>query len=48
MWFYLLIGIFLIFMGLSVHVFKWYFLISGYNTMPKEKRPMWTRLVLVA
>lgn len=38
MWFYLLIGIFLIFMGLSVHVFKWYFLISGYNTMPKEKK----------
>lgn len=38
MWFYLLIGIFFIFMGLSVHVFKWYFLISGYNTMPKEKK----------
>lgn len=38
MWFYLLIGIFLIFMGLSVHVFKWYFLISGYNTMSKEKK----------
>ncbi len=38
MWFYLLLGIFFIFMGLSVHVFKWYFLISGYNTMPKEKK----------
>lgn len=38
MWLYLLIGIFLIFMGLSVHVFKWYFLISGYNTMSKEKK----------
>jgi hypothetical protein len=38
MWFYLLIGIFFIFLGLSVHVFKWYFLISGYNTMPKEKK----------
>lgn len=35
---YLLFGFFLIFMGLSVHMFKWYFLISGYNTMPKEKR----------
>lgn len=38
MWFYLLLGIFFIFMGLSFHVFKWYFLISGYNTMPKEKK----------
>lgn len=38
MWFYMLLGIFFIFMGLSVHVFKWYFLISGYNTMPKEKK----------
>jgi hypothetical protein len=35
---YFIIGILLIFMGLSVHVFKWYFLISGYNTMPKEKQ----------
>jgi len=25
-------------MGLLVHVFKWYFLISGYNTMSKEKK----------
>jgi len=38
MWFYILIGVFLIVMGLLVHVFKWYFLISGYNTMSKEKK----------
>ena len=31
-------GAFFIFVGLTVHVFKWYFLISGYNTMPKEKK----------
>lgn len=31
-------GVFFIAMGLAVHVFKWYFLISGYNTMPKEKK----------
>ena len=31
-------GVFLIVMGLLVHVFKWYFLISGYNTMSKEKK----------
>jgi hypothetical protein len=23
---------------LAIHVFKWYFLISGYNTMSKEKK----------
>jgi hypothetical protein len=38
MWFYLIIGLFFIIMGLAVHVFKWYFLISGYNTMSKEKK----------
>jgi len=38
MWFYIIIGVLMIFLGLSVHVFKWYFLISGYNTMPKEKK----------
>jgi len=32
---YIIISLFSVFMGLSVHVFKWYFLISGYNTMPK-------------
>lgn len=25
-------------MGVAVHVFKWYFLIAGYNTMPKDKK----------
>jgi hypothetical protein len=38
MWFYIIMGAFFIFVGLTVHVFKWYFLISGYNTMPKEKK----------
>jgi hypothetical protein len=38
MWFYIIIGIFLIAIGLAVHVFKLYFLISGYNTMSKEKK----------
>jgi len=36
-WSFLLAGTF-IFLGLGVHVFKWYFLISGYNTMSKEKK----------
>jgi len=31
-------GAFLILMGMTIHVFKWYFLISGYNTMPEEKK----------
>jgi hypothetical protein len=35
---YIAIGVFLILVGLAVHVFKWYFLISGYNTMPKAKK----------
>ena len=38
MWLYFIIGMILIFMGLAVHIFKWYFLISGYNTMSKEKK----------
>lgn len=38
MLFYLILGAFLITLGLAVHVFKWYFLISGYNTMSKEKK----------
>ncbi|MBV1757178.1 MAG: DUF3784 domain-containing protein [Dethiosulfatibacter sp.] len=38
MWFYLIIGAFFIAIGLAVHVFKWYFLIAGYNTMSKEKK----------
>lgn len=38
MWFYFGLGIFFIGIGLAVHVYKWYFLISGYNTMPREKK----------
>lgn len=38
MWFYFLMGLTLFLMGLAVHRFKWYFLISGYNTMKKEKK----------
>ncbi|HKM17141.1 MAG: DUF3784 domain-containing protein [Firmicutes bacterium] len=35
---WLLVGITFIFMGIAVHVFKWYFLIAGYNTLPKEEK----------
>lgn len=38
MWFYFLIGGFFLALGLAIHVFKWYFLIAGYNTMPKGKQ----------
>ena len=38
MWLYAVIGVLMIVMGLAVHVFKMYFLISGYNTMPVEKK----------
>lgn len=38
MWFYIIIGVCFIAIGLAIHVFKWYFLISGYNTMSKEKK----------
>jgi len=38
---FIIMGVFLIVMGLTIHVFKWYFLISGYNTMPEEKKRMW-------
>lgn len=38
MWFNFIIGGFFIAIGLAIHVFKWYFLISGYNTMLKEKK----------
>jgi len=38
MWVYAIIGISFIAMGLAVHVFKLYFLISGYNTMPADKK----------
>lgn len=35
--FFLMAALFL-FLGLGVHVFKWHFLISGYNTMSREKK----------
>jgi uncharacterized membrane protein YphA (DoxX/SURF4 family) len=38
MWFYIIIGVLFIAIGLAVHVFKKYFLIAGYNTMSKEKK----------
>lgn len=38
MWIYLIMGAFFIATGLAVHVFKWHFLIAGYNTMSKEKK----------
>jgi len=38
MWSYIISGVFFIALGLAIHVFKWYFLISGYNTMSKEKK----------
>jgi hypothetical protein len=40
MWFnlFLIIGVFFVAIGLAVHVCKWYFLIAGYNTMPREKK----------
>lgn len=38
MWFYFILGAFFIAIGLAVHIFKWYFLIAGYNTMSKEKK----------
>lgn len=38
MWFYVTIGVLFITIGVAIHVFKWYFLIAGYNTMSKEKQ----------
>jgi uncharacterized membrane protein len=38
MWFYFILAGMFVLMGVAVHVFKWYFLIAGYNTMPKEKK----------
>jgi preprotein translocase subunit SecG len=35
---FILFGFIFILIGLAVHVFRWHFLISGYNTMPKEKK----------
>lgn len=33
-----LVGVVFIFTGFGVHKLRWYFLISGYNTMSKEKK----------
>ncbi len=38
MWLFIGLGILLIAIGVAVHIFKCYFLISGYNTMSKEKQ----------
>ena len=38
MWIFFIIGIIFIALGIAVHVFKLYFLISGYNTMSKAKK----------
>lgn len=38
MWIYIIIGLIFIAMGLAIHKFKLYFLISGYNTMSREKQ----------
>lgn len=38
MWIFLIMGLIFIAIGLAVHKLKWYFLISGYNTMSKERK----------
>jgi len=38
MWISFIIAISFIMTGIAIRVFKWYFLISGYNTMSKEKK----------
>lgn len=38
MWIFLIIGAMFILSGLAVHVFKWHFLIAGYNTMSKDRQ----------
>jgi hypothetical protein len=38
MWLYFILAVMFFLLGLAIHVFKWYFLISGYNTMSKEKK----------
>jgi hypothetical protein len=38
MWILVTIGVIFIFLGFAVHKLKWYFLISGYNTMSKDKK----------
>lgn len=38
MWVLLITGLIFIAIGFAVHILKWHFLISGYNTMPKAKK----------
>lgn len=38
MWILFIMGAVFIFMGVGIKYFKWYFLISGYNTMGKEQK----------
>lgn len=38
MWVYVIMGLVFLVIGVLVHVRQWYFLIAGYNTMPKEKK----------
>lgn len=38
MWLYVIIAATFILLGMAIHVFKWYFLISGYNTMSKQRK----------
>lgn len=38
MWVSFLISASFIMMGIAIHVFRWYFLISGYNTMSRQKK----------
>lgn len=33
-----IIGLLFIFLGFAIHKLKWYFLIAGYNTSPKDKK----------
>lgn len=35
---FILIGFLLILTGIAIHILKWYFLISGYNTISKAKK----------
>lgn len=38
MWIYFIIAFVFIMIGIAIHVFKWNFLIAGYNTMSKEQQ----------
>ncbi|NLO75885.1 MAG: DUF3784 domain-containing protein [Clostridia bacterium] len=38
MWWYFILAVIFLLLGLAIHVFKWYFLISGYNLMSKQKK----------